>query len=82
MKKVLVGMFALVAFGTVVYAGVSSIKNNGRISGVPSYQVQCSSGSTHIIYKKSGTWYSGGSGHMGHKFDSYSASDVARYLCN
>ena len=63
-------------------AGVSNIRNNGNISGVPSYLVECSSGSDYIIYKKNGTWYRGGSGHMGNRYDSWSASEVANYLCN
>jgi len=63
------------------YAGVSGIRSNGNISGVPSYQVQCSSGRTVIIYKKNGTWYTGGSGHMGHRYDSWSTNEVADYVC-
>ena len=80
MKKVLVVILAL-GVATAVYAGVSGIRNNGNISGVPSYQIKCTSGETHIIYKKNGTWYKSGS-HMGNKYDSWSASDVGNYLCN
>ncbi|OJF68541.1 hypothetical protein BK026_06925 [Alteromonas sp. V450] len=65
-----------------VYAGVSNIRSNGNISGVPSYLVECSSGSSYVIYKKNGTWYSGGIGHMGNKYDSWSKNDVAKYLCS
>jgi len=82
MKKVFVGLLSLVALGAVAYASVNAIRSNGSISGAASYQVQCSSGSTYVIYKKGGTWYSGGSGHMGHKYDSWSTNDVANYLCN
>jgi hypothetical protein len=67
---------------TSANAGVSSIRSNGNISGVASYLVQCSSGSDYVIYKKNGTWYRGGSGHMGNKYDSWSKSDVANYLCS
>ena len=82
MKKVLVAVIALGMLVSVASAGVSKIRSNGNISGVPSYQVTCTSGKTVIIYKKSGTWYTGGLGHMGHKFDSWSREDVAGYLCN
>lgn len=81
MKKVLVAVMAL-GIATALYAGVSGIRSNGNISGVPSYQVKCTSGSTVIIYKKNGTWYRGGSGHMGNKYDSWSTQDVANYLCS
>ena len=81
MKKFIAGIFAVVFLGSAAYAGVSGINSNGRISGVPSYQVQCTSGRTVIIYKKNGTWYTGGSGHMGHRYDSWSTNDVAEYVC-
>lgn len=67
---------------TTAYAGVSSIRSNGNVSGVPSWQVQCSSGKTVIIYYKNGTWYTGGLGHMGNKYDSWSKERVADFLCN
>lgn len=82
MKSVTIFFVALGLAVSSVYAGVSSIKGNGNISGVPSHYVKCSSGSTYIIYKKNGTWYRGDIGHMGNKFDSWSKSDVATYLCN
>jgi len=82
MKKVMILTAALAVVATTAYAGVSRIVSNGNISGVPSYQVTCSSGSTHIIYHKNGSWYTGGSGHMGGKYDSWSANEVANYLCN
>ena len=81
MKKIVAGIFAVALLGSAAYAGVSGIRSNGNISGVPSYQVQCSSGKTVIIYKKNGTWYTGGSGHMGHRYDSWSTNDVAEYVC-
>ena len=81
MKKFIAGIFAVALLGSAAYAGVSGINSNGSISGVPSYQVQCSSGRTVIIYKKNGTWYTGGSGHMGHRYDSWSTNDVAEYVC-
>jgi len=81
MKKVVIGAICLVLFGAAAYAGVSGVRSNGHISGVPSYQVQCSSGRTVIIYKKGGTWFTGGSGHMGHKYDSWSTNDVAEAVC-
>ena len=80
MKKVLVAVMAL-GVVTALYAGVSKIRSNGNISGVPSYQVTCSSGETHIIYKKNGTWYTGGLGHMGHRYDAWSTQEVASFLC-
>ena len=81
MKKVLAGALGLALLGSVAYASVSDVRSNGNISGVPSYQVQCSSGRTVIIYKKNGTWYTGGSGHMGHRYDSWSTNEVADYVC-
>jgi hypothetical protein len=81
MKKLFFTVLALVVFGASLYAGVSKVISNGNISGVPSWQVTCSSSKTVIIYKKNGTWYSGGLGHMGHKYDSWSRDDVANYVC-
>lgn len=66
---------------STAYAGVSNIRSNGNVSGVPSYLVECSSGSDYVIYKKNGTWYRGGSGHMGNKYNSWSKNEVANYLC-
>lgn len=80
MKKIFMAVVAL-GMATVVFAGVSGIRNNGNISGVPSYQITCTSGATHIIYKKNGTWYKSGS-HMGDRYNSWSASEVGNYLCN
>jgi hypothetical protein len=81
MKKLFVSILGLAVYSAFLYAGVSRIVSNGNISGVPSWQVTCSSGSTHIIYKKNGTWYTGGLGHMGHKYDSWSRDDVANFVC-
>jgi len=82
MKTKIVLAISLAIAAISVYAGVSNIRSNGNVSGVPSYLVECASGSSYIIYKKNGTWYRGDIGHMGHKFDSWSTSDVASYLCN
>lgn len=79
MKKIVLGLSLL---SILVYAGVNKIRSNGYISGVQSYQVTCTSGSTYIIYKKSGTWYRGDIGHMGNKYNSWSTNDVASYVCN
>ena len=81
MKKVLAGVLSLAVFSAIAYAGVNGVRSNGSINGAQSYQVTCSSGSTVIIYKKNGTWYTGGSGHMGHKYDSWSTNDVAEAVC-
>ena len=51
MKKIVASIVAL-GIATIVYSGVSGIRSNGNISGVPPYQVQCTSGKTVIIYKK------------------------------
>jgi len=82
MKKAIILTAALVVAATSAYAGVRNIRSNGNVSGVPSYLVECSSGSDYIIYKKNGTWYRGGSGHMGNKYNSWSTNEVANYLCN
>ena len=79
MKKVLLFVMAL-GVTTALYAGVSKIRSNGNISGVPSYQITCTSGETHIIYKKNGTWYKSGS-HMGNRYDNWSTQEVASFLC-
>lgn len=79
MKKFLVGLMVL-GLTTAVYAGVSKIRSNGNISGVPSYQITCTSGETHIVYKKGGTWYKSGH-HMGNRYNSWSTQEVANYLC-
>jgi hypothetical protein len=82
-KNILLVMaFSTLLAASSANAGVNNIKSNGKISGVASYLVQCSSGSDYVIYKKNGTWYRGGSGHMGNKYNSWSKSDVANYLCN
>lgn len=83
MKKITIvlGLGALM-FAAPAFAGVSKIQNNGKISGVPSYRVECTSGSSKIIYKKNGTWYTGGGGHMGNRYNSWSVNDVADYVCS
>ena len=81
MKKLIVSVLGLVVFGAFLYGCVSRIASNGSIGGVPSWQVSCSPGGTAIIYKKGGTWYTGGLGHMGHKYDSWSRDEVANYVC-
>lgn len=81
MKKILTLILSTALVATA-YAGVSGIRSNGNVSGVPSWQVKCTSGSTTIIYKKNGSWYRGGSGHMGNRYDSWSKEQVANYLCN
>jgi hypothetical protein len=57
------------------------IQSNGKISGVPSFRIECTDGSDHIIYKKNGSWFSGSLGHMGNKYNSWSKEDVAAYVC-
>ena len=81
MKRLVLSVLSITLISTLALAGVSQIRNNGSISGVSSYQVQCSSGNTVIIYKKNGTWYRGGSGHMGNKYNSWSRNEVANYVC-
>lgn len=82
MKKVLLVVLAIGFTATLACASVSGIKSNGDINGSASYQVQCSSGSSYIIYKSGGSWYRGDSGHMGNKYDSWSRDDVANFVCN
>lgn len=62
-------------------AGVSNITSNGTVSGVSSQRIQCSGGSSYIVYYKNGTWYRGDIGHMGNKYDSWSVNQLADYLC-
>ena len=81
MKKLIMIFTLSVITATFASAGVSNIKSNGTISGVTSYRVECTSGSSYIIYKKNGTWYRGDIGHMGDKYNSWSTDEVASYLC-
>ena len=81
MKKLILSALSIALISTVTLAGVSKIRSNGKISGVSSYQVQCSSTKTVIIYKKNGTWYKGSNGHMGNKYNSWSRSEVANHVC-
>lgn len=81
MKKGIVIVVALAFAATTAYAGVRNIRSNGDFSGVPSYLVECTSGSDYVIYKKNGTWYRGDIGHMGNKYDSWSTQDVAEFVC-
>lgn len=73
---------ALLLLSSTAHAGVSKIQNNGKVSGVPSYRVECTSGSSKVIYKKNGTWYTGGGGHMGNRYNSWSVNEVADYVCS
>ena len=81
-SRILILSAVIFAFSTPAFAGVSKIQSNGKISGVPSYLVKCNSGSTTVIYKKGGTWYTGGGGHMGNRYNSWSVNDVADYVCS
>jgi len=82
MKKSILLTIILALVATSALAGVDRIRSNGNISGVPSYLVECTSGSDYVIYKKDGTWYRGSGGHMGNKYNSWSKNDIAEYLCN
>lgn len=79
-KSIAMAVSGLLLSGAAL-AGVSNISSNGTVSGVPSHRVQCSGGSSHIVYHKNGTWYSGASGHMGNKYDSWSVNQLAAHLC-
>lgn len=57
------------------------IRSNGKISGVPSFRVDCTDGSDHIIYHKNGSWFHGSLGHMGNKYNAWSKEDVAGFAC-
>lgn len=78
-KTALFISFALTAASAM--AGVSNISGNGTVSGASSQRIQCTGGSSYIVYYKNGTWYRGDIGHMGNKFDSWSVNQVADYLC-
>ncbi len=50
------GVMATPSFaGQIGSGGVSSIKNNGNISGNPSYSIRCNSGSG-VVIRKDGKW--------------------------
>ena len=82
MKVIKIVIVSLLFVATNSFAGVDRIRSNGDISGVPSYLVECSSGSDYVIYKKNGTWYRGSGGHMGNKYNSWSKNEVANFLCS
>ncbi|GHW88075.1 hypothetical protein VCSRO199_3372 [Vibrio cholerae] len=82
MKKSLVLVISIFISISTAYAGVSRIVSNGEVEGVPSFRVECTSGSYYIIYKKNGsTWYRGDIGHLGNKYDSWSTNEVADFVC-
>jgi len=60
---------------------IKRIVSNGRVNGAPSFRIECTGGSDHIIYHKNGTWYHGSIGHMGNKFDTWNKESVGNYLC-
>ncbi|WP_421265591.1 hypothetical protein [Aeromonas veronii] len=83
MKKCLLFAISILISISTAYAGVSRIVSNGEVEGVPSFRVECTSGSDYIIYKKNGsTWYRGDIGHMGNKYDSWSTEEVAEFVCD
>lgn len=49
MKKGIMLGIGLCAVVTIAYAGVRSIKDNGKYDGVPSYLVECTSGADHVF---------------------------------
>ena len=49
MKKIFALALAVSFVTTSAFAGVSSIRSNGNVSGVPSWVVECSSGSSYVI---------------------------------
>ena len=61
--------------------GVKNIQSNGKISGVPSFAITCTTGSRHIIYNKNGTWYHGSLGNMGGKFNGLSREAIGDHAC-
>ena len=60
---------------------VRRIRSNGKVSDVPSFLIECTGGSDHVIYHKNGTWHHGGLGHMGNKYNSWSKEQVGASLC-
>lgn len=60
---------------------IKRIVSNGHVNGAPSFRIECTGGSDHIIYHKNGTWYHGSRGHMGNKFDTWNKESVGNYLC-
>ncbi|MEH6595604.1 MAG: hypothetical protein V7736_08650 [Colwellia polaris] len=60
---------------------IKRIVSNGRVSNVPSFRVECTGGSDHVIYHKNGTWYHGFLGKMGNKFNTWNKERVGAYLC-
>jgi len=82
MKHFMLGAALVFAFAGISQAGVNRIVNNGQYSGVPSWRVDCSGGSSYVIYQKNGTWYRGDIGHMGDRYNSWSRDQLAQYLCN
>ncbi len=61
--------------------GLKDIKNNGNIGGNPSFIATCKSGSTTVLKRVNGSWYTGFLGNMGHKFDAWPKHKVGKYIC-
>lgn len=61
--------------------GIRDIKSNGRVNGGVSYRVNCTGGSSYIIYEKNSSWYLGHIGSMGAKYNRWTKERVGEYLC-
>lgn len=85
MKTILVaGAFALLATtsiaGQLGSGGVKSIKNNGKISGDPSWTITCSSG-WGVVRRKGDTWADNTGNTYSSSLWSLSLEDFAKKMC-
>ncbi len=65
MKKIILSLALLAAVSLPVQAGqvgsggVKEVRNNGNISGNPSYLITCRSGGNKVVIRKNGKWTDG-----------------------
>lgn len=81
MKKLIIIVVAVLMSVALEAATISRIDDNGKINGVQSSVVVCSSGARHVLYYKNGGWYHGSLGHMGDKYRAWSLEQVGNYAC-
>ena len=86
MKKAFFVSIVTLAFASQAFAGqigsggVNAIKNNGSISGNPSYSIRCNSGSG-VVIRKDGKWTDSSGYSYSDRLWSLSLEDFARKMC-
>lgn len=79
MKKLAtVATFSLLMAAPAYAGGVSSITENGSVSGNTAYRIQCTNGQSWRIWRSSGEWWYG-SGAQGGQYRNL--NEQATFLC-